>query len=147
MRKSWDEYFMDIVSIVASRSTCLRRQVGAVLVKDRHIISTGYNGPPKHYPHCDSCKKDLAGIPSGQGHDVCVAVHAEMNSIALAAAHGISTAGATLYTQWIPCSLCARILSNAGIIEIVYTDDSYLDTWQSLEMFEAADVAVRKVMK
>ena len=119
MRASWDEYFMQIVEVVKTRSTCLRRQVGAVIVKDNRIITTGYNGAPSHLKHCTElggCEREKMGIPSGQRHELCRALHAEQNAIIQAAKLGNTTEGATLYVNVQPCVICAKMLINAGIV-------------------------------
>lgn len=121
-RPSWDEYFMEIAELVAKRSTCLRRQIGAVIVKDRRILTTGYNGAPAGLPHCSEvgCLREELKIPSGERHELCRAIHAEQNAIIQAAYHGISLKGGTCYTTCEPCSLCAKMLINAGILRVVY---------------------------
>lgn len=121
-RPGWDSYFMMIAGVAASRSTCLRRKVGAVIVRDNHIISTGYNGAPKGLPHCGEvgCLRARLGIPSGERHEICRGSHAEMNAIAQAAAVGTSTAGATIYCTHEPCSFCTKAMINAGIKKLVY---------------------------
>jgi len=129
-RPDWDTYFMNICDVVKTRATCLRREVGAVLVKDKQIISTGYNGPPKGHPHCDAlggCLRTKLGIPSGQQNDISRAAHAEMNAISQAAANGVNTNGSTLYCTTFPCSICMRILANSGIKRVVYKE-FYNDT-------------------
>lgn len=125
MRASWDEYFMEITAVVATRSTCLRRQVGAVLVKDRHIIATGYNGAPRGLAHCAEvgCLREQQGIASGQRHELCRGLHAEQNAIIQAAVSGVSIAGSTLYVNFFPCSLCAKMLINSRVERIVYSAD------------------------
>jgi dCMP deaminase len=125
MRPSWDEYFMQIVDVVKTRSTCIRRQVGAILVVDKHIISTGYNGPPTGLPHCEEtgCLRDQLGIPPGERPELCRGVHAEQNAIIQAALHGVSTKGATLYVSASPCVICAKMLINAGVKRIVYEEE------------------------
>ncbi|MDD2431407.1 MAG: cytidine/deoxycytidylate deaminase family protein [Firmicutes bacterium] len=122
MRPSWNNYFMDIATLVASRSTCLRRQVGAVIVREKRIISTGYNGAPSGVAHCldVGCLREELGIPSGERHELCRAVHAEQNAIIQAALHGVSTKGSTLYCTTQPCVLCAKMLINAGVEEIFF---------------------------
>ena len=142
-RQSWDEYFISLLPLIASRSHCLRRKVGAILVKDRHIISTGYNGPPKGASHCSVCFKDEANLSSGTGHDICPAVHAEANAIVQAAYHGVSTKGTTLYTTYHPCSLCARLIVNAGVEKVVYTED-YPDE-ASMALFAEVEIPVIKI--
>lgn len=121
-RPSWEQYFMDIAMLVSSRSTCLRRQVGAVLVRDKHIIATGYNGAPRGVAHCleVGCLREKLGIPSGERHEMCRGTHAEQNAIIQAALHGVSTQGATLYCTHQPCILCAKMLINAGVEMVVF---------------------------
>ncbi|MGI6359375.1 MAG: deoxycytidylate deaminase [Bacillota bacterium] len=125
MRASWDEYFMQITQVVATRSTCLRRQVGAIIVKDRRIISTGYNGAPRGLKHCQEvgCLREQQQVASGQRHELCRALHAEQNAIIQAAVSGVSIAGGTLYANVFPCSLCAKMLINSRISRIVYAID------------------------
>lgn len=127
-RPSWEEYFFQIAQQVASRSTCVRRKVGAVLVKDKRILSTGYNGAPRGISHCIDigCLRDELNIPSGERHELCRALHAEQNAIAQAALHGVKIEGATLYCTHQPCALCAKMIINAGIVE-VYFDQGYPD--------------------
>jgi dCMP deaminase len=122
MRPSWDEYFMEIVELIKSRSTCLRRQVGALIVKDKRILSTGYNGAPSNCPHCTDigCLRDELKIPSGQRHELCRAIHAEQNAIVQAAYSGTSLKDGTLYVTHQPCSLCAKLIINAGIRKIIF---------------------------
>ena len=121
-RPSWDEYFFQIASQVATRSTCMRRQVGAVLVKDKQILSTGYNGAPRDISHCIDvgCLRDELNVPSGERHELCRALHAEQNAIAQAALHGVKIEGSTLYCTHQPCSLCAKMIINAGIVEVYF---------------------------
>lgn len=116
---------MEITKVVATRSTCLRRQVGAILVKDRHIIATGYNGAPRGLAHCGEvgCLRMQQGVASGERHELCRALHAEQNAIIQAAVSGVSIAGATLYVNVFPCSLCAKMLINSRIERIVYSAD------------------------
>ncbi len=141
-RPSWDEYFMRIAHVVASRSTCLRRKVGAVLVKDKRILATGYNGAPKGLPHCKTCLREELGVPSGQRHELCRGVHAEQNAIIQAAVFGVSTKGAALYTTTFPCIICAKMLVNAELDEIVY-DSDYEDP-ESVKILKEAGVKMRK---
>ncbi|WP_042331732.1 deoxycytidylate deaminase [Desulfosporosinus orientis] len=121
-RPSWDGYFMQMAQVVAGRSTCLRRQVGAVIVKDKQILSTGYNGSPSGLQHCDEigCLRQSLGVPSGERHEICRAVHAEQNALVQAAKHGVAIAGADLYTTHQPCVLCTKLLINAGIKRVMY---------------------------
>ena len=122
MRPSWDEYFMKIAELVSTRSTCLRRQVGAVLVKDKKILATGYNGAPSRLPHCSEvgCLRAQRNVPAGERHELCRGLHAEQNAVIQAALHGVSTQGATLYCTHHPCAACVKILINAGVKRIVY---------------------------
>lgn len=128
-RPSWDEYFMTIAADVARRSTCLRRQVGAILVVDRRLLATGYNGAPTGVPHCSEsgCLRQQMAVPSGERHELCRGLHAEQNAIIQAAKHGVRIDGATLYTTHHPCSMCAKMAINAGVQRIVcrhdYPDD------------------------
>lgn len=121
-RPSWETYFMDITSLVARRSTCLRRAVGAIIVKDRRILSTGYNGAPSHVRHCAEagCLREQMAVPSGERHELCRGIHAEQNAIIQAAYHGASIKGGDLYCTNQPCSICAKMIINAGIARIVY---------------------------
>ena len=113
---------MEIAALVSSRSTCLRRQVGAVLFREKHIIATGYNGAPRGVSHCMEvgCLREKLGIPSGERHEMCRGTHAEQNAIIQAALHGVSTDGATLYCTHQPCILCAKMLINAGVEKVVF---------------------------
>ncbi len=124
-RPSYDEYFMEMAHLVAKRSTCLRRNVGAILVKDKHILSTGYNGAPKGLKHCSEvgCLRKELGIPSGERHEICRGLHAEQNAIIQAAVFGISIKNSILYCTNTPCVVCAKMLINAGVKEIVYSGE------------------------
>ncbi|BDC36626.1 MAG: cytidine deaminase [Candidatus Methanoliparum thermophilum] len=141
-RPNIDEYFMNIAKIVATRSTCLRNHVGAVIVKDKRILTTGYNGAPSGLPHCldIGCLRNSNNIPSGKNQEICRGVHAEQNAIIQAALHGISIKDATLYCTHLPCSLCAKMLINAHIKRVVYSI-SYPDE-MSLEYFNKAGISV-----
>ena len=127
-RPSWQQYFMQMAYLAASRSTCLRRAVGAVLVRDNQIISTGYNGSPKGVPHCAEvgCLREQLKVPSGEKHELCRGVHAEQNAIIQAAINGSSTRGTALYCTHQPCSICARLIINAEI-GTVYISEAYPD--------------------
>jgi dCMP deaminase len=144
-RPSWEEYFMDIAILVAKRSTCLRRAVGAVVVKDRRILSTGYNGAPTHVRHCreTGCLREQLNVPSGERHELCRGIHAEQNAIIQAAFHGVSIRDASLFCTNLPCSICAKMIINAGI-SVIYYLDGYADT-MSEEMLREAGVAVVKI--
>lgn len=115
---------MDIACLVASRSTCLRRQVGAVIVKDKNVLTTGYNGTPSGIRHCSEtgCLREKMNIPSGERHELCRGLHAEQNAIIQAAKHGVNIADGTLYCTNAPCVICAKMLINAGIKKIVYLE-------------------------
>ncbi|QGU00722.1 dCMP deaminase [Candidatus Syntrophocurvum alkaliphilum] len=121
-RPSWDEYFLQLADLVKSRSTCQRRHVGAVLVRNERIISTGYNGAPRGIDHCleAGCLRKELNIPSGQRYELCRGVHAEQNAIINAAYYGVSTENTYLYCNEQPCIICARMIINAGIIRVVY---------------------------
>ncbi|HZK54198.1 MAG TPA: dCMP deaminase family protein [Desulfosporosinus sp.] len=127
-RPSWDRYFMQLAFVVAGRSTCLRRQVGAVMVKEKQILSTGYNGSPSGLLHCAEvgCLRQILSVPSGERHEICRAVHAEQNALIQAAKHGVAIAGAELYTTLQPCVQCTKMIINAGIRRVVYAQ-SYPD--------------------
>jgi dCMP deaminase len=120
-RPAWDDYFLAIAGMVSTRSTCLRRQVGAVVVKDKRILSTGYNGAPKGMKHCAEvgCIREASDVPPGERHELCRGIHAEQNAIVQAAAFGVSIRGSTLYCTHFPCVLCTKMLINAGIERIV----------------------------
>jgi dCMP deaminase len=144
-RPCWDSYFMSIADLVKTRSTCLRRQVGAVLVKDRRILSTGYNGPPTGCKHCAEigCLRKELNIPSGERAELCRAVHAEQNAMTQAAYSGVATKDSTIYTTTQPCILCAKNMINAGIHRIVYNGD-YPDKYSVSILNEAGVRIVRK---
>lgn len=141
-----EEYYMGIAELVSKRSTCLRRQVGAVLVKDDAIISTGYNGAPKGLLHCEvtGCLREKMGVPSGERHELCRGVHAEQNCIVQAAVHGVSVEGAILYTTTFPCSVCAKMIINAGVKNIYYKGN-YNDE-MSKHMLKDAGVYTEEVI-
>lgn len=133
-RPSWDEYFMDMAALTAKRSTCMRRQVGAMIVKDKHIVATGYNGAPKGIKHCEDrggCLREKMKVPSGERHELCMALHAEQNAIIQAATLGQSVEDATIYVTHQPCVICAKMIINAGIKRIVvregYPDQLSID--------------------
>ena len=143
-RPSWEEYFMDITHLVAKRATCLRRQVGAVLVKDKKILATGYNGAPSRLEHCldIGCLREKQGIPSGERHELCRGLHAEQNAIIQAAYHGVGICGATLYCTNHPCIICSKMIINAGIEKVVY-EDGYADTLAK-EMLKESGIKIEK---
>lgn len=141
-RPSWHEYFMSIALLAATRSTCLRRQVGAVIVRNKKVLATGYNGAPSGLTHCldTGCMREQMGIPSGQRHELCRAIHAEQNAIIQAATSGVSIKDGILYSTTFPCILCAKMIVNAGIREI-YITDGYPDDL-SKEIVEEAGIKV-----
>jgi len=123
-RPDWHTYFMKMAYLVSERSTCLRRQVGAVLVRNNQIISTGYNGAPKGVPHCSQtgCLREINSVPSGERHELCRGVHAEQNAIIQAAVNGVSIANAELYCTNQPCSICAKMIINSEIKTIIVSE-------------------------
>jgi dCMP deaminase len=141
-RPSWEEYFMEIARLVARRSTCLRRQVGAVLVKDKNILATGYNGTPSGITHCSEvgCLRQKLNVPSGERHELCRGLHAEQNAIIQAAKHGVNIAEATLYCTNSPCIICSKMIINSGVRRIVYLE-GYPDEL-SLEMLGESSIEV-----
>lgn len=141
-RPSWDEYFMDITRLVARRSTCMRRQVGALMVKDKNILATGYNGTPTGITHCDvtGCLREQLKVPSGERHELCRGLHAEQNAIIQAARHGVNIENSVLYCTNSPCIICTKMLINAGIRKVIYLE-GYADEL-SMEMLEEAKIEV-----
>lgn len=123
-RPSWEKFFLDLARMVSTRSTCLRRQVGAVVVRDKRILATGYNGAPSGMEHCDQvgCIREQLKVPSGERHEICRAIHAEQNAIIQAATFGVSLAGGTIYITHHPCVLCSKMIINAGIKKVVYLE-------------------------
>ena len=121
-RPEWKEYFIGIARLVSQRSTCTRRKVGAVVVRDKRVLSTGYNGAPTGLSHCaeTGCIREKMGVPSGQRHELCRGLHAEQNAIIQAAYHGISIKDSILFCTTLPCSICFKMIINAGIKEVVY---------------------------
>ena len=143
-RPDCDTYFMDIAKVVSTRSNCSRRHVAAVLVRDKRIISTGYNGTPRGIKNCSDggCPRCNSNVPSGEGLGICLCSHAEENSIVQAAYHGISVKGATIYTTFSPCLTCAKMIINAGITEVVY-DEHYSIDDVSMNLLKEAGILVR----
>lgn len=141
-RPSWNEYFMELAHVVATRSTCLRRKVGAVLVKDKNILATGYNGTPSGLRHCSEtgCLRQKLNIPSGQQHEICRGLHAEQNAIIQAAKHGVNIAGSTLYCTDSPCAICAKMVLSASI-QTIYYAKGYPDSL-AIEMLEEGSVSL-----
>lgn len=146
-RPGWDDYFLEITQVVAKRSTCLRRQVGAVIILGRQILSTGYNGAPTGLAHCgeQGCLRERLNVPSGERAELCRGVHAEQNAIIQAARHGVSIEGATLYTTTQPCVQCAKLAINSGIKRIVYQGD-YPDRL-ALDMLTEAQIQLIRMSK
>jgi len=145
-RPEWDEYFMDIALTISKRASCLRRRMGALLVKDKRILTTGYNGAPAGLPHCEvtGCLRQQLGIPSGERQELCRALHAEQNAIIMAAHHGVSLAGATLYVTHQPCVTCAKMMINAGVKKVVYLGD-YPDSMSAEFLSQAGIEMVRLI--
>ncbi len=123
-RPSWEEYFMSITRQVATRSTCLRRQVGCIIVLEKRIVSTGYNGAPSGLPHCEEvgCVRETRGVASGERHELCRGLHAEQNAVIQAAMHGTAVRGGSIFCTHKPCVLCTKMLINAGIRRVVYAE-------------------------
>ena len=147
-RPSWDEYFMGMAELTAERSTCLRRKVGAVIVVDKRIVATGYNGAPKGLPHCEElggCLREKLGVPSGQRHELCRALHAEQNAIIQAAVMGNSINGASIFITHHPCSICTKMIINAGIKRIVVRN-GYPDQLAE-ELLEQAGMTIEMLEK
>ena len=142
-RPSWDQYFMEIAKVASKRSTCLRRQVGAIIVKEKRILATGYNGAPAGLPHCEEmggCLREKLGVPAGEKHELCRGTHAEQNAIIQSANYGASIKGGTIYCTHRPCSVCAKMIINAGLVRVVVAED-YPDRL-ARDLFGEAGVAV-----
>lgn len=139
-RPSWHDYFTEITSLVATRSTCMRRKVGAILVKNKRILATGYNGAPSGIPHCldVGCLREELGVPSGERHELCRGLHAEQNAILQAAHYGIPVEGTDLYCTNLPCSICTKMIINAGIRRVYYME-GYADSL-SRDMLRSAAI-------
>ncbi len=144
-RMSWENYFLEIAQVVSKRSTCLRRQVGAVIVRDKRILATGYNGAPKGLAHCSEvgCIRQQQNIPSGERHELCRALHAEQNAIIQAALSGTSIADSVIFCTAQPCVLCAKMIINAGIKKVVYAGD-YPDK-MAMDMLNEAGVELIRI--
>ena len=144
-RPSWDEYFLEVAALVSRRATCLRRRVGAVLVKDKKILATGYNGAPSGLKHCIDigCLRERLKIPSGERHELCRGLHAEQNVLLQAALHGTSTKDSILYITNQPCIICVKMLINGGIKEIVTSGD-YPDKL-ARDFLEEARIKIRTI--
>lgn len=142
-RPSWDEYFMTLADEVATRTTCLRRAVGAIIVKEKRILATGYNGVPTGLHHCSvtGCLREKLGVPSGQRHEICRGLHAEQNALLQAARYGIDIEGSSIYITTQPCVVCAKMLINAGISEIIYRNP-YPDEL-AMELLNESNIKIR----
>lgn len=148
MRPSWDEYFIQLADFVAKRSTCIRRHVGAVIVKDKQVLATGYNGPPKGTKHCldrGSCIRNELQIASGQYLELCYASHAEMSAIAQAAKIGIPLKDSILYCNTFPCSVCMKLIINSDIKEIHYIHDYNDDISKKLALESSINLVKFKI--
>lgn len=145
-RPSWDQYFLEMALLAAKRSTCMRRQVGAIIVRDKNILATGYNGAPSGTAHCEEigcCLREQQAVPSGQRHEICRAAHAEQNAICQAAKHGVSIDRATMYCTTMPCVICAKMMINTGVNTIYYLE-GYADPL-SLSLLEESGVAITQL--
>lgn len=144
-RPHWDEYFIQMADLAATRSTCLRRKVGAVIVKDRNVLATGYNGVPSGLQHCDQtgCLRDKLNVPSGQRHEICRGLHAEQNAIIQAAKHGVCIEGADIYITDSPCSICSKMVLNSNL-QNVYYDKGYPDEL-AMDMLSESNINVQKL--
>jgi dCMP deaminase len=142
-RPSWDQYFMSIAKLASTRSTCLRRKVGAVIVKNKRILATGYNGAPRNMQHCleIGCLREKLNIKSGERHELCRAIHAEQNAVIQSAVSGVSIEGADIYCTTFPCVLCSKIIINAGIQKITVME-GYPDEL-SQQMLDEAGIEVQ----
>ncbi|MHB1708891.1 MAG: deoxycytidylate deaminase [Thermoplasmataceae archaeon] len=143
-KPTWDQYFMRMAFLAASRSSCTRRKVGAVIVNDKNVLATGYNGPPSNTANCDvvGCIRDDLNIPSGERHELCRGLHAEQNAIIQAAVHGVSIANSKIYVTTHPCVVCSKMLMNAKIEEIIYAE-GYPDELSELMLLES-DIKKRR---
>jgi dCMP deaminase len=143
-RPGWDDYFMKITQVVGERATCVKRSVGAIIVKDNRILSTGYNGAPKGMKHCEEvgCIRVEMNVPSGARHELCRGLHAEQNAIIQAAWHGVKIEGGTMYCTYQPCVICVKMMLNAGIKRLVYSG-SYPDEL-AMKMIKESGLPVTK---
>lgn len=148
-RPDWDTYFLQIAHLVSSRSTCVRRAVGAVITRDNRILATGYNGSPQNIPHCEEegCLRKQLGTPSGERHEICRGLHAEQNAIVQAAVYGASVKEATIYVTCQPCVVCAKMIINAGIREVIF-EGVYPDSL-AMDLLEKGKVIMtrKKIVK
>ncbi|HAR61985.1 MAG: cytidine deaminase [Candidatus Margulisiibacteriota bacterium] len=139
-RPDWDEYFLRIMAVVMQRASCLKRKVGALIVKDNRILASGYNGAPAGIDHCEKvgCLRKELNVPSGQRHELCRGLHAEQNAIVQAAVHGIAIKGATIYCNFLPCIICTKMIINSGIKRVVFT--GYYPDDLAVKMFTETDI-------
>ncbi|MFH1783502.1 MAG: cytidine/deoxycytidylate deaminase family protein [bacterium] len=146
-RPSWDQYFMQIAKVIATRSTCLRRQVGSIIVKNKRIISTGYNGTLSSLEHCQKagCLREKLHIGSGERQELCRGMHAEANALLFAASYGVDMHDAALYCTHQPCVLCAKMIIQAGIKKVVY-QGKYPDDL-AVKLFREAKITLKKFVK
>lgn len=142
-RVSWDEYFLELARAASTRATCSRRKHGAVIVKDRHIVATGYNGGPSGFPHCDegACPRAQSDAPQGHDYEACIAIHAEANAL-LFSSPG-ARQGATLYCTGAPCFTCAKLIANSGVAEVVASGGRYADWDETQDFLRRSGVRVR----
>lgn len=147
-RPSWDEYFIKIAQDVSTRAICVKRKVGALIVKENRILTTGYNGAPKGFSHCteQTCIRNQINVPSGQRHELCRGLHAEQNAIIQAAVHGVEIEGGTLYCTYQPCVICAKMMINAGLKRLVYSG-GYPDELATQMLKESEIKVVQFVLK
>ncbi len=145
-RPGWDEYFMNVAEVAATRSNCCRRHIGAIIVKDHRIISTGYNGTPRGVKNCneEGCPRCASNVPSGENLGECICCHAEENAIVQAACHGVSVNDSCIYTTYSPCLLCSKMIINAGIKEVVYLNRYKFDQ-KTKELLTEAAVKIRSI--
>lgn len=144
-RPDWDTYFLKITQDVSERATCVKRQVGAIIVKENRILSTGYNGSPKGFKHCEEvgCIRQEMKVPSGQRHELCRGLHAEQNAIIQAAWHGVKIGGGTMYCNYQPCAICVKMMINAGIVRLVYSG-GYPDEL-ALQLLKESKIEVKNI--
>ena len=145
-RPDWDEYFMNMAEVAATRSNCIRRDIGAIIVRDHRIVSTGYNGTPRGVKNCNEggCPRCASDIPSGENLGECICCHAEENAIVQAAYHGVSVKDACIYTTYSPCLLCSKMIINSGIKEVVYLNRYRFDE-KTKELLTEANVKIRSI--
>lgn len=141
-RPDWDEYFVRIMSVVRERATCMKRKVGALIVKDHRILASGYNGAPAGLQHCEQtgCLRKELNVPSGQRHELCRGLHAEQNAIIQAAVHGLAIQGATIYCDFLPCSICTKMIINSGIVRVVFL--GYYPDDLAVRMFSETNIVL-----